>query len=114
MSKEQIVDAVMEDVVMGAVATGDYTVVWELLTFVPTPYLIGAMPEERWAELNELADRWKDTHVQACRLVAEIMATQDNLMLSDLCESMDLEMEDLVALLERISDEWELLKDYTR
>jgi hypothetical protein len=50
---------------------------------------------------------WLDTRLQAVRLVAEIMATQDNLDMVALCESMDLEMDELNELIDRIDKDWE-------
>lgn len=43
---------------------------------------------------------------QAIRLVAEILSTQE-VDMEVLCESMDLEMDDLKALMGRISDKWD-------
>jgi hypothetical protein len=53
---------------------------------------------------------WDDTKIQAIRLVSEIIATQDNLDMEALCESMDLEMEDLNELMDRIQETWENAK----
>jgi hypothetical protein len=53
---------------------------------------------------------WDDTRLQAVRLVSEIMATQDNLNLPALCMEMDLEMDELNELIDRIDEEWEAIK----
>jgi len=50
---------------------------------------------------------WKDTRLQALRLVSEIIATQDNLDMEALCESMDLSMDELNELMDRIQKKWE-------
>ena len=52
---------------------------------------------------------WDDTKLQALRLAAEMIMTQD-LDMVELCESMDLEMEDLKALMDRVLEEWETHK----
>jgi hypothetical protein len=46
-TKGQLIDAVIEDLKKGF-AIGDYTVLEELLTFIPTENLIQALPEEDW------------------------------------------------------------------
>ena len=53
---------------------------------------------------------WEDTGIQAVRLVSEIIATQENLDMEALCESMDLEMDDMNNLMDRIQDSWEDIK----
>jgi hypothetical protein len=53
---------------------------------------------------------WDDTRLQAVRLVAEIMATQDNLDMNALCESMGLQMNDLIDRIDRIDKDWEEAK----
>ena len=60
-----------------------------------------------------MKDNWADTRMQSVRLVAEIMATQDNLDMEALCVSMDLDMEDLNNLIDRIDTEWEFIKEKT-
>lgn len=62
------------------------------------------------AEKIEVQKRWADTQLQAVRLVSEIIAIQDNLDMEGLCESMDLEMEDLNELMDRIQESWEQIK----
>lgn len=56
---------------------------------------------------------WFDNSIQFPRLLVEIMATQD-LNWQALCESMDLELEDLDALFERADIEWEAIKNGDR
>jgi len=53
---------------------------------------------------------WCDDNIQFARLLAEINATQDNLDFVALCESMDLEMENIKSLFERADKVWEILK----
>jgi hypothetical protein len=53
---------------------------------------------------------WENTQIQAVRLVSEIMATQDNLDMDALSESMDLDIEDLQELMDRIHESWEKVK----
>jgi hypothetical protein len=60
-----------------------------------------------------MKDNWADTRMQSVRLVAEIMATQDDLDMEALCVSMDLDMEDLNNLIDRIDTEWEFIKEKT-
>ena len=55
----------------------------------------------------EVEPLWEDTRLQAVRLIAEIMATQHLLDMPILCESMDVEMDELNELLNRIDKEWE-------
>ena len=62
-------------------------------------------------ELSKVDDKWSDTPLQAIRLVSEILATQDTLDMETLCESMDLEMDDLQELMDRIQQEWEDQKE---
>jgi hypothetical protein len=57
-------------------------------------------------------NRWKDTRLQAVRLVVEILSTCD-VDLTPARESMDLSEEDFAELTERISDEWEEIKKST-
>lgn len=53
-------------------------------------------------------DFWKLDHIQFPRLLAEIAATQDNLDMRLLCESMDLEEEDVDEIFDRaqVVHEW--------
>lgn len=46
-TKQQLIDAVIEDLKKGF-EYGDYTVLDELLHFIPKKFLIGALPEEEW------------------------------------------------------------------
>ena len=56
---------------------------------------------------------WEDDSVQFPRLLAEIMATQDNLDLEALCESMDLEPDDIWEIFNRAQNAWEKTKEST-
>ena len=53
---------------------------------------------------------WDDNSIQFPRLLAEIYATQD-LKMAALCESMDLEVGDIVEIFERALIDWERIKD---
>jgi hypothetical protein len=55
-------------------------------------------------------DLWELNHIQFPRLLAEIVATQDNLNMQELCESMDLDEEDVYELFERAQSIWERVK----
>ena len=55
--------------------------------------------------------RWKDNSIQFPRLLAEINATQDSLDMEALCESMDLEQEQIDELFERATVDFEKIKD---
>ena len=54
---------------------------------------------------------WDDNSIQFPRLLAEIYATQDSMKMAALCESMDVEVSDIVEIFERAQIEWELIKD---
>lgn len=56
---------------------------------------------------------WDDDSIQFPRLLAEIMATQDNLDVDALCEAMDLGREDIWELFDRAQEEWEAIKELT-
>lgn len=47
LTKQQLIDAVIEDLKKGF-EYGDYTVLDELLHFIPRKNLIQALPEEEW------------------------------------------------------------------
>lgn len=47
-TKQQIIDAVIEDLKKNSFPYGDYTVLDELLNFVPEENLIKSLPEELW------------------------------------------------------------------
>lgn len=51
--KEKLRDAVIEDL-KESFAVGDYTVLDELLSFIPLPNLVQALPEEMWVKFPEL------------------------------------------------------------
>jgi hypothetical protein len=53
--------------------------------------------------------QWKNTRLQAVRVVGEILSTQ-TIDYNALCESMDISKEDLTSLLDRIADEWDTIK----
>ena len=50
--KQKVVDAVIDDLKKGFVY-GDYTVLEELLSFVPITNLIHSLPEEDWEKFIE-------------------------------------------------------------
>lgn len=50
MNKQQLIDAVIEDLKKGF-AVGDYTVLDELLHFIPKKKLIHSLPEEQWNDI---------------------------------------------------------------
>lgn len=50
---------------------------------------------------------WLDDSIQFPRLLAEIVATQDNLDIAALCESMDLDPEEVDELFDRAQSAWE-------
>ena len=52
-------------------------------------------------------EKWEDNSIQFPRLLAEIIATQDNLDMNALAESMDLEVEDVAELFERAQAIWD-------
>ena len=56
---------------------------------------------------------WECDEVQFPRLLAEIMATQDNLDFSALTESMDLPVEMIDELFDRAQEAWEMIKQAT-
>jgi hypothetical protein len=58
-----------------------------------------------------MADKWEDDLVQFARLLCEIVATQDNLQIDALCESMDLLPENINELFERANVVWEKSKN---
>lgn len=51
--RQVLIDVVIEDLKNGF-AHGDYTVLDELLSMLPTKNLIQALPEERWKQFDEL------------------------------------------------------------
>jgi hypothetical protein len=53
---------------------------------------------------------WDNNQVQFARLLAEIVATQDKLDIKALCESMDLEPEQINELFDRADTAWEAAK----
>lgn len=53
---------------------------------------------------------WKNNAIQFPRLLCEIMATQENLDMQALAESMDLTVEQVGELFDRANDEWETIK----
>jgi len=53
ISKQQLVDAVIEDLIKGF-EKGDYTVLDELLNMLPVKKLVQALPEEDWQVYDEL------------------------------------------------------------
>lgn len=57
---------------------------------------------------------WEDNAIQFPRLLAEIMATQDNLDADALCEAMDITREELDELFDRAQAAWETIKEKRR
>ena len=55
-------------------------------------------------------DLWKDNSIQFPRLLAEIVATQENLDMEALSESMGLEIARIEELFERADAEFEKIK----
>lgn len=53
---------------------------------------------------------WDRNDIQFPRLLSEICACQDNLLLSTLADSMDLDIKDVVEILDRAQQEWETIK----
>jgi len=51
--KQPLVDAVIEEL-KKSMALGDYTVLDELLKFIPWEILKGSLPEEMWEQFNSL------------------------------------------------------------
>jgi len=62
------------------------------------------MPE---SQMNPL---WNKNVIQFPRLLAEIVATQPNLDMHALADSMDLEVDDVDDLFDRAQIEWEKIK----
>lgn len=60
------------------------------------------------------ATQWERNEIQFPRLIAEINATQDNLDLAALAESMDLEVDDVKALFDRAEEAWNAIKEGSR
>jgi hypothetical protein len=51
MSSEKLIEAVIEQIEKD-LASGEVAALAELLEYVPTKYMIGFLPEERWGEFN--------------------------------------------------------------
>lgn len=71
VTKQQLVDAVIEDLKEGF-AVGDYTVLDELLHFIPTHNLIQALPEEDWNEFESIDDVNKLPSINSDTIWSEI------------------------------------------
>jgi len=54
---------------------------------------------------------WDANIIQFPRLLAEIMATQDNLDVDAIAEAMDLDSEDVYRLLDRAQRDWTMFTD---
>lgn len=50
-SKQDLIDAVIEELKRD-IESGDYTVLEELLSFIPSRKLIGSLPEEQWSNFK--------------------------------------------------------------
>jgi hypothetical protein len=59
---------------------------------------------------NELPDVWDVDNIQFPRLIAEIVATQDNLDLEVLAESMDLTTDQIKELMNRAVERFDEIK----
>lgn len=59
-------------------------------------------------------DKWADNSIQFPRLLAEIMATQDQLDMLALAQSMDLSVDEVRELFDRAQEKWEQIKENTR
>lgn len=59
---------------------------------------------------DKKVENWKNDAIQFPRLLCEIMATQDNLDIPALAESMDLTIEQVNELFDRANAAWETIK----
>jgi hypothetical protein len=59
-------------------------------------------------------DHWQNDHLQFARLLAELCATNENLITEELLESMDLEAKDVVEILGRAQEAWDEWKNKAR
>lgn len=55
-------------------------------------------------------DLWRNNEIQFARLICELVANVENLEFQALCESMDLEPDELQELFERADVVWETSK----
>ena len=53
-SKQKLIDAIIEDLKENSFRHDDYTVLDELLSFIPVQNLIQALPEEQWDKYLKL------------------------------------------------------------
>lgn len=58
-------------------------------------------------------NNWENDEIQFPRLLAEIVATQDSLDIDALCESMDLEPDEVDELFNRAQKRWDEIKAAT-
>lgn len=56
-------------------------------------------------------EKWLNNGIQYPRLLAEIMATQDNLNFDLLSESMDLSKDEIVEIFDRAQNDWDAIKN---
>lgn len=56
-------------------------------------------------------EKWYDNSIQFPRLLAEIVATQDNIDMPALCDAMNLEEHEVDELFERAQVKWDAIKD---
>lgn len=77
---------------------------------VKTMDLHGAALDWAVAQCEGQQDLWQRGDIQFPRLLCEIMATQDNLNLESLSESMDLSPEDIEEIFDRANEKWESSK----
>lgn len=59
---------------------------------------------------NQQNKLWDNNLIQFARLLSEINATQDSIDFDALCESMNLEREEVNELFDRANDVWEKAK----
>lgn len=59
---------------------------------------------------NQQNKLWDNNLIQFARLLSEINATQDSIDFDALCESMNLEREEINELFDRANDVWEEAK----
>ena len=63
---------------------------------------------------RETGEAWNDNFIQFPRLICEISATQDDLDLEELAESMDLNLRELNQLFDRAHAVWDDIKERSR
>ena len=97
MKKQELIDAVIEDLKKGF-EIGDYTVLNELLSFIPVKNLIQSLPEKDWNKFNNIEDdkyiptieeqnyfinNWGQTHDEICSNLGYDPDNSDDLLIID-------------------------------